>query len=437
MGNAPSAAEIGDALTGFRVLTLSPDSPAAHSGLEIFFDFIVAVNDAAVADMDAFLDLINRSENKKISLTVLNIRTATERRVACIPQRWSGPGLLGAALAQERVVDAYSEGLRVVQVLKASPADLAGLNPRTDYLIACSRGIFREVSDFDAAMAANTSGTSAIFVFNSIDKSVRTIHLPVPSTEGDAPPGLGLSLGQGAMDALPLEQIPVTGVSGLQILRINAGGPLASDDTDERRNFIEPIFSFITLVDGRPVASQTAFGDLLASAEADERSLTLTLWNTRLEETKEFTIRPRSDWPDAKGRLGATVKYLANMDETTGGSCAGLHVLEIFPNSPAADAGLRADSDYLLASADNILYTLSDLEALVNTDGCELTLTVFDSVSCTQRQVQIKPNSTWGGKGVLGCDLGFGAVHRVPKYPVEEVQERSSPFLQADEDTRM
>lgn len=29
-------------------------------------------------------------------------------------------------------------------------------------------------------------------------------------------------------------------------------------------------------------------------------------------------------------------------------------------------------------------------------------------------QVSLTPNSAWGGEGCLGCDIGYGYLHRIP-----------------------
>lgn len=30
------------------------------------------------------------------------------------------------------------------------------------------------------------------------------------------------------------------------------------------------------------------------------------------------------------------------------------------------------------------------------------------------REVTLTPNSSWGGDGCLGCDIGYGYLHRIP-----------------------
>lgn len=43
------------------------------------------------------------------------------------------------------------------------------------------------------------------------------------------------------------------------------------------------------------------------------------------------------------------------------------------------------------------------------------------------RETFIKPNSQWGGNGLLGCDIGYGYLHRIPIIePGENIISESS-----------
>jgi hypothetical protein len=46
------------------------------------------------------------------------------------------------------------------------------------------------------------------------------------------------------------------------------------------------------------------------------------------------------------------------------------------------------------------------------------------------REVTIVPDPQWGGGGLLGCDIGFGLIHRIPAVPfnaaTREIEEASS-----------
>ena len=47
-------------------------------------------------------------------------------------------------------------------------------------------------------------------------------------------------------------------------------------------------------------------------------------------------------------------------------------------------------------------------------DNKPIQLLVYNRVWDTCRQVTITPNKSWGGEGSLGCDIGYGYLHRVP-----------------------
>ncbi len=38
----------------------------------------------------------------------------------------------------------------------------------------------------------------------------------------------------------------------------------------------------------------------------------------------------------------------------------------------------------------------------------------------------ITPNAEWGGEGSLGCDIGYGLLHRIPNKPKNGVSRRTS-----------
>lgn len=98
------------------------------------------------------------------------------------------------------------------------------------------------------------------------------------------------------------------------------------------------------------------------------------------------------------------------------------HILEVQPNSPASAAGLKSYTDYIIG-ADTILHESEDLFTLIeNHEGKPLKLYVYNTESDCCREVTITPNGTWGGEGCLGCGIGYGYLHRIPKT------EESKPF---------
>jgi len=46
--------------------------------------------------------------------------------------------------------------------------------------------------------------------------------------------------------------------------------------------------------------------------------------------------------------------------------------------------------------------------------GKPLPLYVYSTNTDSIRSIHITPNKNWGGTGSLGCDIGFGYLHRIP-----------------------
>ncbi|RHY10633.1 hypothetical protein DYB26_001820 [Aphanomyces astaci] len=86
MGNDQSTAatqvvdDQGNDHVGFRVLGIQENSPAAVVGFVSFFDFILSANGIRLDTKDStFMELIARSEDKPLQLSVYNIKSQTTR----------------------------------------------------------------------------------------------------------------------------------------------------------------------------------------------------------------------------------------------------------------------------------------------------------------------------------------------------------------------
>ncbi len=90
------------------------------------------------------------------------------------------------------------------------------------------------------------------------------------------------------------------------------------------------------------------------------------------------------------------------------------HVLDVQQHSPAALAGLRSNTDYIIG-ADTLLNDAEDLFTLIESnEGKPLKLYVYNSESDMTREITLTPNVGWGGEGSLGCGIGYGYLHRIP-----------------------
>lgn len=100
------------------------------------------------------------------------------------------------------------------------------------------------------------------------------------------------------------------------------------------------------------------------------------------------------------------------------------HVLHVLPGSPAYLAGIMPD-EYIVQSQDGLLATggedlLSKVlqsQYVKSGDNCEVVLYVYNHESDCVRPVRVilRAGHLWGGRGILGCDVGYGLLHRIPQ----------------------
>lgn len=110
------------------------------------------------------------------------------------------------------------------------------------------------------------------------------------------------------------------------------------------------------------------------------------------------------------------------------------HVLRVHPGSPAYVAGITPD-EYIIQAQDGLLATGGeDLLSKVlqshyskHGDGAEVVLYVYNYDSDCVRPVRVilKAGALWGGRGILGCDVGYGLLHRVPEV-IGKFQSKSA-----------
>lgn len=95
-------------------------------------------------------------------------------------------------------------------------------------------------------------------------------------------------------------------------------------------------------------------------------------------------------------------------------------MLDVSPNSPAEMAGIIPFSDYIIGSPHMTLRNEDDFYDLVEQYlGKPLRLYLYNSEWDSCRECIIVPNHEWGGNGSLGCDVGYGLLHRIPRKKSE------------------
>ncbi|KAK2090105.1 Golgi reassembly-stacking protein 1 [Saguinus oedipus] len=219
---------------------------------------------------------------------------------------------------------------------------------------------------------------------------------------------------------------------------------------------LEPYFDFIITIGhsrlpGRGVASESAplppqnkeNDTLKALLKANvEKPVKLEVFSMKTMKVREVEVVPSNTW-GGQGLLGASVRFCSFrrasgqvwhvlapvlIDGISKANSLGFFPQDVEPSSPAALAGLRPYTDYVVGS-DQILQESEDFFTLIEShEGKPLKLMVYNSESDSCREVTVTPNAAWGGEGryfvglegcraSLGCGIGYGYLHRIPAQP--------------------
>ncbi|XP_060113428.1 Golgi reassembly-stacking protein 2 [Heteronotia binoei] len=209
-------------------------------------------------------------------------------------------------------------------------------------------------------------------------------------------------------------EIPGGGTEGYHVLRVQENSP-------GHRAGLEPFFDFIVSINGsRLNKDNDTLKDLLKANV--EKPVKMLVYSSKTLELRETSVTPSNMW-GGQGLLGVSIRFCS----FDGANENVWHVLEVEPNSPAALAGLRPHSDYIIG-ADTVMNESEDLFSLIEThESKPLKLYVYNTDTDNCREVVITPNSSWGGEGSLGCGIGYGYLHRIPTRPFEEGKKISLP----------
>ena len=145
-------------------------------------------------------------------------------------------------------------------------------------------------------------------------------------------------------------------------------------------------------------------------AESKGKPMHLTIFDTHTLRTRDTVLTPRDDW-GGSGLLGITIRF----DLAQELSKHTLHVLDVFPDSPASAAGLDAYNDYIIGVGDLLFDGPDEFgEIVMHNERHPVRLYVYSVRTETVREVTITPNRDWGGEGCLGCGVGAGYLHAMP-----------------------
>ncbi|GAA6011171.1 hypothetical protein JCM10207_005524 [Rhodosporidiobolus poonsookiae] len=208
--------------------------------------------------------------------------------------------------------------------------------------------------------------------------------------------------------------------TAFHVLRVAEGSPAAEAG-------LEPFFDFIVGAGGRQIGDEIdALTDVLENSEG--RQVPLQVYSTKRKELRDVYVVPSRTW-SSEGAPGGQVDGQPSLLGLSLRLCNPAHaleqvwhVLEILEGSPAQSAGLVPFGDWIVGYAGGVLRGEGDFYDVVESHVDKpLRLFVYNSDYDVTREAILVPNRSWGGEGLLGCGVGYGLLHRIPKP-----QDRSS-----------
>uniref|UniRef100_A0AC35U172 GRASP55_65 domain-containing protein n=1 Tax=Rhabditophanes sp. KR3021 TaxID=114890 RepID=A0AC35U172_9BILA len=190
-------------------------------------------------------------------------------------------------------------------------------------------------------------------------------------------------------------------------------GYRVQSETPAQEAHLEPFVDFIVCVANvRIEKDDNILKDALE--KSINQPLQLTVFSIKTQSLRQIKLVPRNCGTNEK--LGAVLQF-CTFEEATQNV---YHVVDVKRGSPAHEAGLKSDTDYILGS-DTII---RDFEGFVNliqdNVGNNVKLYVYNTQGEGIRQVLIKPaydeGHIIGYDGALGCQICNGLLHRIPAF---------------------
>lgn len=216
-------------------------------------------------------------------------------------------------------------------------------------------------------------------------------------------------------------------------------------DASPSSGLIEPYFDYLIGVEADPSSSPLLGGpngldelsagirglspvDLGRVLDSHEgRRIGLKVYNAKSQRIRDVSLVPSREWAVAglkqNGQHTDDVKpSLLGLSLRVCNPAHALesvyHVLDVLEGSPAEMAGLVPWGDFVLAWSGGPLHSETDFYNLIESHVDKpLRLFVYNSDLDNLREVILYPTRQWGGDGLIGCGIGYGLLHRIPRPP--------------------
>lgn len=212
--------------------------------------------------------------------------------------------------------------------------------------------------------------------------------------------------------------------SGFRVHRVEPNSPGADAG-------LHSILDYIVVANGvRLDSDDGSFVRMIQENKGKE--MRLCVFNTHTLRTRETMLLPNDQW-GGTGLLGITIRFdvLQSLDKHT------LHVLDVYPDSPASAAGLDDFNDYILGCGDLLFDGPDEFgEIVAHNTSRPVRLYVYNARTEAVREVMITPDRNWGGDGCLGCGVGAGYLHQLPqrrdRHDAHKAARAAAPAAEAE-----
>lgn len=201
---------------------------------------------------------------------------------------------------------------------------------------------------------------------------------------------------------------------GYRVLGVQPNSPASAAGLVSFLDFLVGVNGEMLMGSGEGLEEGDEYDDIDFPAllkENNGKELELLVHNIKSNTQRFVKITPSSEWGGA-GLLGVTIR----LDDYGGADERLIRVLSVENNSPAAIAGLTPMTDYLLGTTSTSFDTDSTLAEVIMVHADRIVeLYVCNSETDLVRVVTLMPTLSWGGRGLLGAEVGTGYLHGFPK----------------------
>jgi len=185
---------------GYRIISINEKGPMANKELNIWFDFIVAINDEEISTgFDLFFKQLAKNEDNQTKITLFNSISRKEKVIEITPNsNWGKEtdDILGARVRLDTIESDLCL-LRVTGVEALSPAHESGLESKVYWILGTFERTwttFKEFEDVATEMARKNASFDCL-VYNEQRSKVRLVHINPRPWEGGGVLGCKLSTG--------------------------------------------------------------------------------------------------------------------------------------------------------------------------------------------------------------------------------------------------